>query len=198
MRNILTTNNNSKHRVITVDRFYQYPDQVRDIGLQQIFYPSETYIGDKSESLLFEGVKEAFEELLDERIVNWETGNKFNGSFQSITSGNISPVEYSDSDWFGIIFLTPDAPPESGITLQRHKETKVYHAADKNMSKLSDENMIDKFRFEQMDILGNVYNRLVLIDGRLLRSYSEYFGDIIPNGFFSQIFYFDTEKTNDY
>lgn len=192
MRNVLSTSNKSRERVITVDRFYQYPDQVRDIGLQQIFYPDASYIGDRSKPLLFEGIKEAFEELLDEQITNWETGNEYNGSFQSITSGEISPIHSSDCDWFGIIFLAPDAPPESGITLYRHKETKIYHAGDKNASAIKEENFLDKFKFEPMDILGNVYNRLVLIDGKLLRAYSEYFGDIIPNGFFSQIFYFNT------
>ena len=192
MRNILSTSSKSKERVITVDRFYQYPDQVRDIGLQQIFYPDSSYIGNRSNPLLFEGVKEAFEELLDEQIINWKTGNEYNGSFQSITSGEVSPIHASNYDWFGIIFLTPDAPPESGITLYRHKETKIYHTGDKNISVIKDENFLDKFRFEQMDVLGNVYNRLVLIDAKLLRAYSEYFGDIIPNGFFSQIFYFNT------
>lgn len=192
MRNILSTNSKSKERVIVVDKFYQDADQVRDIGLQQMFYPDSSYIGNRSGPLLFEGVKEAFEELIDEKIINWETSNRYNGSFQSITSGEVSPIHASSYDWFGIIFLSPDAPPESGITLYRHKETKIYHTDDKNVFAIKDENFSDKFKFEHMDILGNVYNRLVLIDAKLLRAYSEYFGDIISNGFFSQIFYFNT------
>ncbi len=57
-----------------------------------------------------------------------------------------------------------------------------------------DSNWVTKpFPFEPVDVLGNVYNRLVIFDASAIHSASQYFGTIKENARLWQMFFFDTE-----
>jgi len=51
---------------------------------------------------------------------------------------------------------------------------------------------LDGTPFEPVDVLGNVYNRLVLFDASAIHSASEYFGTVKENCRLWQMFFFDT------
>ena len=50
---------------------------------------------------------------------------------------------------------------------------------------------LDKTPYQEVDVLGNVYNRLVLFDAGCIHSASEYFGFNYENARLWQMFFFD-------
>jgi len=189
MRGILHAKNSYIKRATTTDNFYHNPDSVRYFGLSQVYYNSDAYVGYRtSETFLFDNTKEAIENILGAEIEDWE--NPENGRFESYQSSNHNPVTWDKQyNWTGYVFLSPDPPPESGITLHRHKDSKSFVG-----SKDITFNPLDKFQFDKADVLGNIYNRLVLIDGNILRSYSEFFGWDIPSSMLVQTFKFNVGR----
>jgi hypothetical protein len=51
----------------------------------------------------------------------------------------------------------------------------------------------DSTEFEVVDVVGNVYNRLVLFNARMIHSASTYFGNNMENGRLFQLFFFDLD-----
>ena len=52
---------------------------------------------------------------------------------------------------------------------------------------------LDSTQFEVVDVVGNVYNRLVLFDAQFIHAASCYFGHTSSNGRLFQLFFFDFE-----
>jgi hypothetical protein len=52
---------------------------------------------------------------------------------------------------------------------------------------------LDSTEFELVDVVGNVYNRLVLFDAKMIHAASNYFGNNLNNGRLFQIFFFDLD-----
>jgi len=50
---------------------------------------------------------------------------------------------------------------------------------------------LDPSVFECVDVVGNIYNRLILFDSRMIHAASAYFGDMKENGRLFQLFFFD-------
>jgi hypothetical protein len=188
MSGIIYANKNRKRLVFTADNFYKNPDAIRDFALGQIFYTSTEYTGSRSSNFVFDGVKESIEDIIREEIIDWE--NIQNGVFEVYAGGDLSEINYDPHyGWNAFVFLSPDPPPESGITLQRHKETRSFKG-DKGIKY----NRLDKFQFDRADILGNIYNRIVILDGKLFRNYSEFFGWDLTSGMMVQTFKFNTRR----
>lgn len=51
---------------------------------------------------------------------------------------------------------------------------------------------LDGTSFEPVDVVGNVYNRLVIFDASCIHSASQYFGTVKENARLWQMFFFDT------
>ena len=88
------------------------------------------------------------------------------------------------TEWTGVLYLTPNAPIESG--------TLLFKADNESMIKIRSE---DKHEVD-IDItaeISNLYNRLVLFRGRDIphRSNRPGFGDCLENGRLTQVFFFD-------
>lgn len=185
MRGLLHTGQNPIQRVFTTDNFYENPAAVRHFGLSQMFYTTDYYVGSRTETFLFQNTKSAIEDIIGHEVTDWDNPN--NGRFEVFIGGDKNGVHWDNTyDWNGYVFLNPDPPAESGITLQVHKETGSFVGYDG-----LDYNPLDKFQFNKADVLGNIYNRLVIIDGKLLKNYSEYFGWDIPSGMLVQTFKFN-------
>ena len=105
-------------------------------------------------------------------------------AFQLCLSDEKTWVHVDPSDWTGVLYLTPNAPVESG--------TLLFKADDESMMKIRSEEK------HQLDIditagISNVYNRLVLLRGKDIphRSNLAGFGDCLENGRLTQVFFFD-------
>jgi len=84
--------------------------------------------------------------------------------------------------WAGIIYLNPAAPLEAGLMLWR------------NMLGLNYEWMTDKDRWEVVDRFGNIFNRLILVRGRIPHSGAPGFGNSIHTGRLFQTFFFKVKN----
>ena len=90
----------------------------------------------------------------------------------------------------------PDAPVGAGTSMMQHKETKLRHSQEEvnghNInSAFNQDTFVDPYPYELVDTAGNVFNRLVIFDARLIHSAGDYFGHNIETGRLFQMFFFD-------
>jgi hypothetical protein len=184
---------NSK-RAFIIDNFYEDPYAVREFALQQEYFDDPGYIGRRTRTQhFFPGVKEAFEEIMNTRITEWESYG-MNGRFQHNFAGEKLVYHCDEQMWAGMIYLTPDAPPQCGTSTYRHRETKVHHSSHPRiMECFNQKTFLDKTPYETVDVFGNVFNRLVIFDGHLIHAASEYFGSDINDCRLWHMFFFDAE-----
>lgn len=193
-------------KVVVVDDFYQDPDAVRRFALQQEFQLNEKYHKGRrtNQQFLFPGIKERFEAILQKRITFWAE-HPHNGVFQICTSGD-QLVYHSDMQTYAaVVFLTPGAPLEAGLRTVRSKLTKLRRpptetdARNLNMDvntllHLTYANkLLDGTAWDTVDLIGNVYNRIVLWDAQLIHAAADYFGYDDETSRLFQIFFFDVE-----
>jgi len=193
--------NNKNKDIIVVDNFYKTPDLVRDYGLKYVECVSSGYHKGKraEERYILEGTKEIFEEIIGRQIVNWGDDNYPNGTFQYCTSQDQLVYHVDLQSYAAIIYLTPNAPIETGTSFYKSKITNLrvleqenQEVYSKTFKGISDEmNFYDSTQFELVDVVGNVYNRLVLFNSKMIHAASKYFGDTKYNSRFFHIFFFD-------
>ena len=109
----------------------------------------------------------------------------FSFSYQLCLSHDETWVHLDPSDWTGVLYLTPNAPIESGTLLFKEDVELV--------KKLREPGGSGETKAEVMTVLGNVYNRLVLWRCSEIphRSNLAGFGDCLENGRLTQVFFFD-------
>lgn len=199
--------NKTDKDVIVVDNFYADPDLIREYAINNLeFLPSEYHKGQRSQSrYIIDGTKEKLEEVLGKEITNWNNGGYANGVFQFCTADQ--PIVYHvDSQMYAaMVYLTPDAPPQTGTAMYRSKVTGISSFPGQE-SRMGDEyvdtfrgtnkemNFYDGTQFEKIDDIGNVYNRLVIFNSSQLHAATEYFGDAIDNARFFHMFFFDVKQ----
>lgn len=184
--------------VIVVDNFYENPDQVRQLALQQSYAPDLRYHkGQRTQKkFLPQGLKEVFESFIGKRITKW-VDYEYNGIFQFCTAQDPLVYHSDVQNYAGAIYLTPDAPPESGTSFFRSKQypnVRKCHISESNYPEIFKGGFYDKTKFELIDTVGNVYNRLVLWDARLIHSASQYFGQNKEDSRLFHLFFFDVEE----
>ncbi len=197
----------SNVNVIVIDDFYKDPDAVREFALQQDFGVDGNYPGHRTKSFLNDSLKKSIEDILSPhagKVTYWGghgNGDNYTGAFQYTTAFDRSWI-HSDgtTKWAGVCYLTPDAPITAGTGLFRHKETGLrgwnYGAHTEEESKACKANTEtqDYTKWEMTDMVGNVYNRLVLYRGDMYHCSLDYFGTDLHNARLFQTFFIDTEK----
>ena len=180
--------------IVVIDNFYDNPDEIRELALKQTFeYHPNNHKGKRTEKVfLLDGLKESFENILNQKIKNWNY-YPVNGCFQICIGGDQLVYHVDLQEYAGIIFLTPDAPPQSGTNFFRSKYTKRNKIGLKEDDIVFKNGFLDSTEFELVDQVGNVYNRLVLFDAQMIHAASEYFGNTLENGRLFQMFFFDLE-----
>lgn len=178
---------------IVVDDFYENVDSIRTFALKQTYLHHEQYHKGKrtDEVFRFTGLKESFESILNCGITNWDKYG-VNGCFQYCIGGDQIVYHVDTQEYAGIIFLSNDAPPQTGTSFYRSKHTKKRKLdGDKEHDVVFKNGFLDSTEFELVDVVGNVYNRLVLFDSQMFHAASSYFGNNIENGRLFQLFFFD-------
>jgi hypothetical protein len=175
---------------ITIDNFYNNPDQVREFALQQDFSVKGNYPGSRTVPFLNEDTKQGIRNLIEPHagaIVDW--GEQYSGCFQICTAQDRTWIHADvNNSWAGVLYLTPDAPLSGGTALYRHKATG--HTTDQGEQYES----YDYTKWEVTDQIGNVYNRLVLYRGDLFHASVDYFGSRFGDSRLIQTFFFSTER----
>lgn len=179
---------------VVVDNFYENPDEVRKFALGCKFsYHPDYHKGKRTDELYrFPGLKESFESILGRKIKNWENHGT-NGCFQICVAGEQLVYHFDGQTYAGVLFLTPDAPPNCGTTFYRSKITKKMRVSDQEHPVVFQNGFLDSTMFDVVDVVGNVYNRVVLFDAKLIHAASCYFGTDENNGRLFQLFFFDFE-----
>lgn len=189
-----------KPEIIVCDDFYEDPDYVRDFALKQKFeFHPELHKGSRTEdSFIAPGTKERFEELLGRKIVDLKGGTGYVcGVFQYCIAEDklvIHTDTLGPNQFAAIIYLTPNAPPETGTSFYQSKKHKIYHQDQINSKNDPFKNNFYDFTpFELVDTVGNRYNRLIIFNGGLVHSSAGYFGASKEDSRLFHIFFFDTK-----
>ena len=193
--------NKKRPTVWVVDDFYDDPHAVREFALKQNFIEGgigRGFIGRRTEKqFLWPGLKESFESIIGQKITKWEEHYEC-GKFQGSIAGEPLVWHCDSQKWGGMLYLTPDAPYQCGTTLYAHKKTRArsYHEDGWDAAWLHHrypgDPHLDGTHFEPVDVIGNVFNRLMIFDASCIHSASEYFGGVLENGRLWQMFFFDT------
>ena len=158
---------------IIVDNFLDYPDKVRQCLMSTEFYETGKFPGKRSDA-----TEEDYQEMVRDKLLNilnfpvYFRMDRDCFRFQLCLDGDKTWVHKDDTQWAGVLYLTPDAPIDAGTVIFDDNENLV-------------------------TMIGNVYNRLVIYRGDLYhRSLEPGFGDCLENGRLTQVFFFD-EATYD-
>ena len=187
-------NHNTIPSFIVIDNVYSDPDSIRNFALSQTFnYHPNNHKGRRTDGTYrFDGLKEFFESKIGCKIKNWETYGT-NGCFQYCIAGEQLVYHVDAQEYAGVLFLTPHAPPQTGTTFYRSKYTEKMKIFEGEHSVVFKNGFYDSTEFDVVDVVGNVYNRVVLFDARMIHAASCYFGNNIENGRLFQLFFFDLD-----
>ena len=185
-----------KVNMIIVDDFYNHPDDVRSFALSQDFSVRGNYPGLRTKSFLNDSVKEIINDTISHAgggVTDWlldENNDGYTGAFQICTSKDRTWI-HSDykNMWAGVCYLTPNAPISGGTALYMHKRTGERFS---NGQIDRSEDAYDLTKWEVVDRIGNIYNRLILYSGNLYHSSINYFGNYNNDGRLFQTFFFNT------
>ena len=188
---------------LTIDNFYENPNEVREFALKQEFKVRGNYPGQRTVSFLNEPLKKKFREILSPfagDIVWW--GGEYTGSFQYTVAADRSWIHAdSTTDWAALIYLTPDAPLSSGTGIFRHKTTGWQHFDYKRENEPGYKEAAppgsdcqDYTKWEMVDRIGNVFNRCVMYRADNYHVSLDYFGKDMYDGRLFQVFFFNTER----
>ena len=186
---------------VVIDDIYVDPNQVRDFALSQQFKEhTEYHKGKRTDSVFrFPGLKQRFELAIGKKITNWEKYG-INGCFQYCTAEDALVYHTDQQSWAGVLFLTPDAPTQCGTTIFRPLardllvEGRGLMITRDNHPKVFSGGFYDKTRFEPVDVVGNMYNRVLLFNAKMIHAASQYFGNDVTNSRLFQMFFFDVEE----
>lgn len=197
---------NTRPTLVVIDDFLSDPMAWRQFAMQQEFKENPAYHkGARTpKKFLPNGFKEAIERALGLRIPNWEQFGT-NGAFHLCVSGEQTVYHSDAQDYAGVLYLTPNAPPQSGTALYRSKNFKWRSApSQEDASKIGVRHevavcemysgkLLDPTAWEEVDVAGNVFNRLVLFASKNVHSARNYFGTNMTDGRLFQLFFFNVE-----
>lgn len=188
-------NREPSKRIFIVDNFYENPYEIRDFALNDVEYHEDLryYKGYRSKVNYHPpGIKEKFEEILGQPITVFED-HIMNGCFQITRSCDPQVYHYDDQRWAAMIYLTPNAPFQSGTRFHASKINGARQADEdeENIDFAFNGDFYDSTKFDIVDSAGNVFNRCVIIDARHIHSAGPYFGNTMETGRLTHLFFFD-------
>lgn len=185
--------------LLVLDDIYPDPDVIRmDALASPLVAHPELHKGRRSPSRdIFEAHIALFEKLLGMKFVSGYT------CFQVCVAGDQLVYHSDQQSHAAVVFLTPNAPPESGTSFYRSKLTGVRSAPTAAMAEkigVTPEQLerdtyggklLDRTAWTEVDRIGNVYNRMAIWDARLIHGASDYFGSTAQDGRLFEMFFFD-------
>ncbi len=198
--------------LIVIDNFYDDVDSVRKFSLNQVFDRGGNYPGKRTKNFIDNELKIKLQNILfpySGDIIDWNDETGFTGSFQLTTSKNKSWIHAdSTGTWGGVLYLTPNAPLSGGTGFFKSKLDGSLTEPD-NFSEVVYEDMAsyqldiakidankiysDMEKWELVNQIGNVYNRLILFRSKQWHSSLKYFGKDYEDGRLTQVFFIKTK-----
>lgn len=183
----------TRPEVVVVDDVLADPDFVREIGLKQDFIKMGSQGLRSTQKFAAPELQELFSRLLGRRVVKWDY--EVNGRFQFCTAEDKIVFHSDEQTHAATLFLTPNAPLEAGVTLYRSRVTgdRYPHPDPAVQHRMFVNNLFDASKWEPLDRIANVYNRLVVWPGRHVHAATSYFGHDLHTARLFLIFFFDCE-----
>lgn len=165
-------------KILVIDNFLDYPDIVRKSALSLSYPLTGNYPGRRSrpaDASYQQMIKDKLTSCLNRPVFFTDEDESF--CFQICLEGSETWAHTDLTEWAGVLYLTPNAPAESG--------TGFY-------TMLDDLPILNSF-------VANVYNRLILYRGNIMHHASLLagFGDSLENGRLTQVFFFNTYERAD-
>jgi predicted O-methyltransferase YrrM len=194
--------------LIVIDNFYENPHETRNYILTQDFKVRGNYPGQRTISYANQHLKDIIQEYITPfagKIIdfpmpdetNKDNNSIYNGAFQYTTSRDRSWIHMDGfNNWAGVLYMTPNAPLSSGTGFYKFNDGTF---CEKDQIILDNKKETDNFsqdltKWEQVDKVGNIFNRLILFDSKRFHMSMDYFGDSKENGRLFQVFFFSTER----
>ena len=182
--------------LLVIDNFYNNVDSVREFALSQEFNVVGNYPGKRTKPFINQSTKDSIARLIDPhggKIIDWMEGeDQYTGSFQISYASDSSWIHTDDyNNWAGVLYLTPDAPPMGGTGFYRSKiNGSIYGQNDDDVGPYGQ----DKSKWDLVNEVHNIYNRLILFRSDQWHTSMEYFGNDNQTGRLTQVFFFTTEQ----
>ena len=208
--------------VTVIDDFYAKPDEIRKYALAQKFsYCHElkdiTYVfpGCRTKELrelsmsLYEKVCKKLISVFhipDYDVMRWQ----INTSFQIVEGEYGHGLIHQDDNtvFAGVLYLTPNAPLNSGTSLYKKNASydddlylKVLKENDDHFKNKAPIDFSYHNMFDEVVRVNNVYNSLILFEGDIHHSANQFFGDSKQNARLAQVFFItriDANKENSF
>lgn len=187
---------------VVIEDFYKNPGDVRNFALSQEYSIDDISGLPVSQPFLTRSIQDSISDIMVPvagEITSW--GSERSGSFGFGTS--LDRVEvYCDtsSDWTAVIFLTPNAPPDGGISILKHRETGLRknsnqsHSDTDPLMSLVNKSLPDLTKWEVVDSFANIYNRMVIYRSDHFNRVTNNFGLCRESGRLFQAFSFNTSR----
>ena len=184
-----------RRRLIVIDNIYQDPYAVRDYALSLDYTEDDRWYKGLRSTTNHQpaGLQQLIERYIGQPIQDWDTQG-INGCFQITQSKDQQVYHFDDQRWAGVLYLTPDAPAESGTRLLRSKLNGTRNSREDDreiVDSAFNSDFYDSTKFEVVDAAGNIFNRLILMDANSFHSAGPYFGSSPEEGRLVQLFFFD-------
>ena len=197
--------------VLAVDNFFDDPDEIRAIALAQEYVENlRRYKGSRSKQrFLWPHLREELGRLLGTPVKEWLNLDA-NGVFQQ--TSHLDPLvwHHDNQSYAAAVYLTPDAPPQSGTSFWRDRAHGCRRRPDHpfERERLGNDHAIaaarsvvyDQYNIEHgdnwelMESIAGLYNRLVIWDAALFHSattYEHFSADAAAPTRLVQLFFFD-------
>jgi len=194
--------------LIIVDNFYNNAMDTRNYILTQEFSVKGNFPGQRTVSYASQHLKEIIQKYVEPfagkitefplpKSDNSDADKIYNGAFQYTLATDRSWTHTDKwNNWAGVLFMTPNAPLCSGTSFYRFKDGAM---CQEDTDILKNEEDINRFnqdlsKWDLVDRVGNIFNRLILFNANRYHISDDYFGDTKENGRLFQVFFFSTER----
>jgi len=187
--------------MIVIDNFYNNPMETRNHILKQEFKVRGNYPGQRTKSFATTSIRNLIQKWIEPfggKITQFPMEkDSYNGAFQYTTARDRSWFHVDAwNNWAGVLYMTPDAPVNGGTGLYRYKDGTRFEWEQKirDNKKEMDAASQDVTKWELVDKVGNVFNRLIIFNANTFHCSMDYFGSNKDDGRLFQVFFFSTEK----
>ena len=197
--------------VAIIENFYKNPDAIRKFALAQKFtyckdVPNIEYVypGCRTQDLSLLD-KALFDKICTKLVSEFHNAEHdvmrwlITTSFQSVSEEFSQGVIHTDHNtvFAGVLYLTPDAPLDGGTSLFRKNKTfdeaKYQQALDENDVRFKDGDiaMDTSYHsmFDEIVRVNNVYNTLIIYEGRHFHAANRFFGKTLKDSRLAQVFF---------
>jgi Family of unknown function (DUF6445) len=207
--------------VTIIENFYEKPDEIRNFALNQEYTfcherknVDYVYPGSRTKDIF--DLDPQLQALICKKLVSVFHNSEYDimrwgisTNFQSVTEEYREGVIHTDHNtiFAGVLYLSPNAPLDAGTSLFRKNssfnEDEYKEALSLNDKEFREGKIVMNTKhhamFEEIVRINNVYNTLVIYEGRHYHSANKFFGTTLKNSRLTQVFFvnkIDAQKQN--